>query len=111
MSGKHSIYDDTPLMPAVIADSVLTEVARCLPLDLHDGGRAMADRLADRAERIYAANPDFRRKIKARGDSGRDHLYMFMRHWASSEIQKCCPRVFRQLPDSFKLGRPLKCGR
>ena len=110
-SRKHDIYRDTPMIPIAVADGVLNEVQSCYPLGLPDGGRAMADRLADKAEKVYAANADFRSRLRARGNAGRDYLWSFMRHWSASEIRKCCPSVFRQLPDDFKVGHPLRCGR
>lgn len=111
MARKHDIYAETPIIPIAVADGVLNEVQSCFPLGLPDGGRAMADRLANHAEAVYAANPRFRKGIQGKGNRGRDYLWGFMRHWASAEIHDCCPAVFRQLPDSFKVGHPLKCGR
>lgn len=111
MKRKYDMTKDTPILPWIVADTVLDEVQACFPLDLPDGGREMANRLSDQAERIYAANARFRKHIRARGNQGREYLRMFMRHWASAEIQECCPQVYRQLPDDFKMGRPLRCGK
>ena len=62
-------------------------------------------RLADRAERAWAHNANWRRKLK--GPYGREWLRLFMRHWLSGLLYKEWPGLFRQLPDSYKIGHPL----
>lgn len=105
---KFDMPEETALLPHIVADGVLDEVEQCAPLGLSmERRRALADRLGDRAERVYAANPGFRKQMRAR--SGRDQLYAFMRHWASSEIRKCCPSAFRVLTPEFMAGHPLIC--
>ena len=105
------IEDDTPILPYAVADSVINEVDRCVPLHMSIGEqRALVDKLADHADAIYARNESFRKKIRGRGDTGRDYLYAFMRHWLSSELKKTRPHVFEQLPQSFMNGEELYCG-
>lgn len=104
------IEDDTPILPHIVADAVIGEVERCTPLELSTAEeRDLADRLADRANAVYAKNDRFRRKIRGRGDLGRDALYAFMRHWLASELKKIRPRVFAQLPQRFMVGEELDC--
>jgi hypothetical protein len=96
-----TIESDTPIVPFIVAECVAYEAAR---LTKTDSPLAFVQFLAERAESIYAANPQFRKLINARGDSGRDTLYMFMRHWISAELKRTKPREFSRLPESFCLG-------
>jgi hypothetical protein len=64
-----------------------------------------AARLARRAEAVFAGNPFWQRKYA--GGHGRDYLLMTMRHWLAAELAKERPALFRELPESFKVGRPL----
>ena len=106
----HRIEDDTPILPYMVADNVIDEVGNCVPLDMSPAEqRALADKLADRADTVYASNETFRRKIRGRGNTGRDTLYAFMRHWLASELKKTRPRVFAKLPSSFMNGEQLDC--
>ena len=66
---------------------------------------AFADKLAHRAEAVFAGNPFWQRKYT--GGHGRDYLLMTMRHWLAAVLAKERPALFRELPDSFKVGQPL----
>jgi hypothetical protein len=66
---------------------------------------AFADKLAHRAEAVFAGNPFWQRKYKS--GHGRDYLLMTMRHWLAGVFAKEQPALFRDLPDSFKVGEPL----
>jgi len=66
---------------------------------------AFADKLARRAEAVFAHQPFIQRKFKSA--SGRAEILMFMRHWLASVLAKENPILFRQLPESFKIGHPL----
>src|ERR1039457_2116678 len=66
---------------------------------------AFAGKLAHRAEAVFAGNPFWQRKYTSR--HGRDYLLMTMRHWLAAELAKERPALFRDLPDSFKVGKPL----
>lgn len=118
MTTKAHSFDDTALAPHVIADSVALEVVRALDGtdeagakrafdELADGKyRDLADHLAERAEGIYAANADFRKAMNGPGNSGRDTLYAFMRHWASGFVRKNYGEdAFRALPQGFANGQ------
>lgn len=98
-----SIETDTPIIPWIVCEQVANEAARLtnseLPLSL-------VSYLTARAEACYAKNKSFRREIRRRGNRGRDHLYMFARHWISAEINRQYPALFRMVPESFCLGLP-----
>ena len=66
---------------------------------------AFADKLAHRAEAVFAGNPFWQRKYT--GGHGRDYLLMTMRHWLAAVLAKERPALFRELPESFKVGEPL----
>lgn len=40
--------------------------------------------LCERAETHYQYNKDFNKSVKAKGNKGRDYLYMFMYHWVGA---------------------------
>jgi len=104
------IQDDTPIVPHIVADTVINEVERCFPLNMgRVEARALADKLADRANLVYKKDENFRRRIRGRGNSGRDMLYAFMRHWLTAELAKSRPDIYRRLPSDFAVGQPLVC--
>jgi len=105
-SRARRIEDDTPILPYAVADSVIGEVESYTGDEIPDK-RALADHLGDRADEVYQSNERFRRQIRAKGDKGRDQLYVFMRHWLSSELKQHHPEIFRKLPQSFWNGEPL----
>ena len=107
-----SIQEDTPILPHVVAESVLEEVQLYLHRRqlgeeasriLHDEDR-LVDYLTDYAQTVYKHSKDVQKKIRAKGNLGRDWLYTFMRHWLSAELKKAHPSVFRVLPWEFKNG-------
>src|ERR1017187_901553 len=63
---------------------------------------AFADKLARRAEAVFAHHPSMQRQFKSA--SGRAAILMFMRHWLASVLAKERPTLFRELPESFKVG-------
>jgi hypothetical protein len=94
---RQSMEDATALIPEVVADAVIGEVESYVG---GDGSlRQYADELADRARAIYGANAEFAKKL--RRESGRDTLYMFMRHWLASLLKKKRPDVFAKLPRGY----------
>ena len=103
------IEDDTSIMPHIVADSVISEVELYTGIEVPDK-RVLADHLADRADDVYKNDERFRGQIRAKGNRGRDQLYVFMRHWLSSELKKHHPEIFQKLPASFANGEPLPRG-
>jgi hypothetical protein len=81
---------------------------------------AFAYKLAHCAEAGFARHPFWPRKASPRGgrrrtlqaaqfqsQRGRDALLTSMRHWLAGVLAKENPVLFRDLPESFKLGQPL----
>jgi len=64
-----------------------------------------ADKLAQRAEMVFANHPFWQRKFQSA--AGREHLLSGMRHWLAGVLAKEHPALFRDLPDSYKVGAPL----
>ena len=64
-----------------------------------------ADKLAQRAERVFANHPFWQRKFQSA--AGREHMLSGMRHWLAGVLAKEQPALFRDLPDSYKVGAPL----
>ena len=107
-----AIEDDTPILPTVIADSVIREVqmffvGKGLQDSIGENTEPVVDYLTNYAERVYAANTAFRKRIRSRGNAGRDYLYAFMRHWLAGWLKDHSPEAFRQLPSGFASGEEL----
>jgi hypothetical protein len=78
---------------------------------------AFADNLAHRAEAVFAHHPSWQRWFKSR--HGREAILASMRHWLAGSLSSVAahsegrmlakerPALFRQLPESFKVGQPL----
>jgi hypothetical protein len=78
---------------------------------------AFADKLAHRAEAVFARHPFMQRQFKSA--SGRAAILMFMRHWLAGSLSSVTAHsegrmlakerlaLFRDLPESFKVGHPL----
>lgn len=97
-------------MPSVIAQSVVSELARHLypswtPTDADTD--AVEAHLETRANRIYNARPDLRRKFKRNPTYGRDWLYTFMRHWLTGYAKDHWPAVYQTIPQTFANGQAL----
>jgi hypothetical protein len=112
---SYSIEKDTPIQPWAVAESVVGEVNKYLHQRsmgeeasriLHDEDR-LVSYLTAFAQGLYQRNEDVRRKIRRKGNGGRDFLYTFMRHWLSAELARSHPKVFKILPNEFKVGHPL----
>ena len=96
-----TIEQATPLLPLIIASNVVAEVSELVTR--HVGNKA-AENLAERAENHFQKTPTFRKKIL--GDSGREHLYAFMRHWLAGMLLAAgCPR--NEIPTGWANGQPL----
>ena len=66
---------------------------------------AFADKLAHRAEAVFARHLFWQRKYQS--VRGREYILMSMRHWLAGVLAKENPVLFRQLPENFKIGHPL----
>jgi hypothetical protein len=63
--------------------------------------------LAFRAKITFAHSASFRRGFSRRADAGRDHLYVYLRHWLAARLHADRPRLFRKLPAGYCTGEPL----
>ena len=61
-------------------------------------------RLSARAVRLCSANRTFARRLRAKGNAGRECLQSFMRHWLAARLARQHPVLFRLLPLVFSLG-------
>ena len=75
---------------------------------------AFADKLAHRAEAVFARHPFWARKaapcagqLQFQSQRQREFILMFMRHWLAGVLARERPALFRDLPESFKVGHPL----
>jgi hypothetical protein len=88
--------------PAYIAWLVLGEARDYFRADIPED---YAVELARRAEAVFAQHPFWQRKFQS--GQGREHLLVSMRHWLAGVLAKEQAALFRQLPESFKVGQPL----
>ena len=95
---------DTPLRPRAVAEAVWGEASVWLEQPLP---RRWLRELIAEANTIYANNPRFRRKLRANGDSGREWLWVFTRHWLAALIHERRPHLHRRLPASYNAGGAL----
>jgi hypothetical protein len=97
------IEKETQIVPVAVADSIWHEASfwfgEMLP-------RKWIAELAERAEVIYAHNPRFRKLLRGRGNSGRDWLWAFTRHWLSGLLIERRPSLAERLPSEYRIGRP-----
>ena len=76
-----------------------------------------ARKLARRAEAVFAHHPSWAREATPRGPAGarqqfqcqrqREFILKFMRHWLAGVLARENPVLYRQLPESFKVGHLL----
>jgi hypothetical protein len=77
----------------------------------------LARKLARRAEAVLTHHPSWARKATPPGRVGarqqfqcqcqREFILKFMRHWLAGVLARENPVLFRQLPESFKVGQEL----
>jgi hypothetical protein len=91
-------------MPDVIAETVVQEAERFLDAELPAD---FAERLAAKAHYLYSRHKQFHKILNRRGNSGRDYLYAFMRHWTGSWLKRERYALFKQLPWEYALGKRL----
>jgi hypothetical protein len=78
-------------------------------------GEGLANKLARRAEAVFARHPNWARKATPRAGARQqfecrrqcEFILKFMRHWLAGELARERPALFRDLPESFKIGHPL----
>lgn len=98
------IEEETPLVPRAAAEGVWEEVSVYLQTELPASWK---EYLAIRADVIYQRNEHFRGLIRRGGDTGRDWLWTFMRHWLAALIYRWDASLYSRLPASFSAGADL----
>src|SRR5882672_10898121 len=94
---------DTPLIPHAVTVAVHEEAGAWLDQALP---RRWIRELIARANTVYARKERFRRTIRAGGNRGRDHLWIFMRHWLAALLHDRRPRLHARLPALYNTGNP-----
>ena len=94
-------------MPWVIAESVCREVSDFLDIQLPSRYAMWLDAKADLC---FQKNPRFRRQMRYRGNTPRDLLWRYMRHWLSALLGTERRDLWYCLPPEFDLGHPLPRG-
>src|SRR5205814_1237274 len=94
----------SPIVPVVIATAVVQEASAFLQHALPSEWSTI---LIFHAETICAHNRRFRRRLNTRGNTGRDRLWSFMRHWLTAMIASKFPNLSPLLPSEYKIGHPL----
>ena len=105
--GPVRIEHDTPIVPHAVASAVWEEAGTWLGEELP---REWLARLMERAEAVYASNARARRRLRSPGNSGRDWLWTFTRHWLAALLWHHRPDLHARLPDSFNVVRPVQAG-
>jgi len=88
--------------PTYLAWIILDEARNYFRTEMPE---SYAGTLAGRAEAVFAKHPFWQRKFQS--ESGREHLLTGMRHWLAGVLAEEQPALFRDLPESFKVGEPL----
>ena len=98
---RPQLEGDTPLVALAAARTVVEEASLHLGTPLLE---RFATRIAHQARRTYAHSAQFRRLVGAKGEQGRDQLFVFLRHWLAARLQADHPALFARLPASFANG-------
>jgi hypothetical protein len=106
VSPQRRIEWDTPIVPELMAGGVCEEVSAWFASPTRLPERWVHE-LAGYANTIYAHNERFRRRVRGRGDRGRDYLLVFMRHWLAAMLKQRRPEWYARLPSDYGVGRDL----
>jgi hypothetical protein len=98
------LEEETPLLARIVAETICAEAAAWLE---DDEPMRYAPALAARAVRLYARNPSFAKRLQAPGNTGREWLRVFLRHWLAARLKRHHRALFDRLPQSFALGAPI----
>jgi len=85
------IEDETPILPEIAAESVVGHYYTEKKIQVTNKEEnnyyySLVSYLAKKANDVYNVNAHFNSKIKAKGNKGLDHLFMFMNHWLEGKI-------------------------
>ena len=115
---KRKIYEPvteferaTSYCPLYLAWRILDEARNYFQTPIPE---AFADKIAHRAEAVFARHPFWSRKAAPRdrqrqfqSQRQREFILTSMRHWLAGVLAKERLVLFRDLPESFKVGHPL----
>ena len=118
---KQKIYEPvreferaTSYCPLYLAWRIVDEARHYFRAEIPE---SYARKLARRAEAVFAHHPSWARESTPRGRVGtrqqfqcqrqREFILKFMRHWLAGVLAHENPVLFRQLPESFKIGLEL----
>ena len=99
---QSKISSSTPIVPSAIAIAVWEEACIFLNAKLP---RSWMIELTRRAEIIFRHHKTSRSRIRTSGNSGRDYLWTFMRHWLAGLIIEHDPVLADRLPASYRIGK------
>lgn len=99
-----AVADLTPLVPRAAAEAVHEEASVWLDTELP---RSWIPELTAKADTVAMRNRQFRRLIQCSGDTDRDWLWAFMRHWLSAKILAHDRQLHRFLPSTYASGGEL----
>jgi hypothetical protein len=109
MKHSHKVYApvtdferQTSYCPLYLAWQILDEARAYFRTAMLE---SYADRIARRAEVVFARHPFWQRKFQS--VRGREAILTSMRHWLAGVLAREQPALFRDLPESFKIGMPL----
>ena len=101
----------TSYCPLYLAWRILDEARNYFQTPIPE---AFADKIAHRAEAVFARHPFWSRKAAPRdrqrqfqSQRQREFILTSMRHWLAGVLAKERLVLFRDLPESFKVGHPL----
>ena len=95
---------ETPIVPRAITTAIVEEAGVWLGQPLP---RRWIRELTAYANSVYAHNPRFRRKVHGEGNTGRDYLWAFVRHWLTGLTWERRPQLHVRLPADYCVGRPM----
>lgn len=97
---ENTICKDTVIVPEIIAQTIAEDYARlffkkeiadwdklgeiqkkALNTKTDDAEKALINYLVEKANSLYQFSSKFNKDVKAKGNKGRDMLYVFMYHW------------------------------
>lgn len=100
MAKGGTIDSDTILLPRIIAEGAAWDafekdksLKKATPEKLYNMQLQIVPILEQRANVLYQSNEEFRKKVNAKGEKGRDYLWALMEHWAKAWLNN---------PDSLK---------
>lgn len=124
---ENTIDQDTPIIPEMIAETVANDYVRLffkkeisewnnlnekqkeeLNKKTDDAEKSLTEYLVDKANFHYQYSEKFNKDILAKGNKGRDTLYMFMYHWvgiSEGKLVNSNARNYQKLIDNHNKNK------